>query len=42
MANFRDLLKKVKSEIKEVTPEDVDERLRRGDEFLVLDVREDD
>ncbi len=42
MANFRDLLKKVKSEIKEVTPEDVDERLRRGDEFLVLDVREDE
>ena len=42
MANFRDLLKKVKSEIKEVTPEDVDERLRRGDRFLILDVREDE
>jgi sulfur-carrier protein adenylyltransferase/sulfurtransferase len=42
MANFRDLLKRVQSEIKEVTPEDVDERLRRGDEFLLLDVREDD
>jgi len=42
MANFRDLLKKVKSEIKEVTPEDVDERLRRGDKFLLLDVREDE
>jgi sulfur-carrier protein adenylyltransferase/sulfurtransferase len=42
MANFRDLLKKVKSEIKEVTPEDVDERLRRGDGFLILDVREDE
>jgi len=40
MANFRDLLKKVKSEINEVTPEDVDERLRRGDKFLLLDVRE--
>jgi sulfur-carrier protein adenylyltransferase/sulfurtransferase len=42
MTNFRDLLSKVKSEIKEVTPEDVDERLRRGDEFLILDVREDE
>jgi sulfur-carrier protein adenylyltransferase/sulfurtransferase len=42
MANFRDLLKKVKSEIKEVTPEGVDERLRRGDRFLILDVREDE
>jgi sulfur-carrier protein adenylyltransferase/sulfurtransferase len=40
MSNFRDLLKKVKSEINEVTPEDVDERLRRGDDFLLLDVRE--
>ncbi len=40
MANFRDLLKKVKSEISEVTPEEVDERLRRGDRFLLLDVRE--
>jgi sulfur-carrier protein adenylyltransferase/sulfurtransferase len=42
MSNFRDLLKKVKSEIDEVTPEDVDERLRRGDDFLLLDVREND
>lgn len=42
MTNFRDLLKKVKSEIKEVTPEDVDERLRRGDRFFILDVREDE
>jgi molybdopterin/thiamine biosynthesis adenylyltransferase/rhodanese-related sulfurtransferase len=42
MTNFRDLLSKVKSEIKEVTPEDVDERLRRGDRFLILDVREDE
>jgi rhodanese-related sulfurtransferase len=42
MTNFRDLLSKVKSEIKEVTPEDVDERLRRGDKFLILDVREDE
>ena len=42
MTNFRDLLSKVKSEIKEVTPEDVDERLRRGDEFVILDVREDE
>jgi len=40
MTNFRDLLMKVKSEIKEVTPEGVDERLRRGDKFLILDVRE--
>ncbi len=38
--NFRDLLSKVKSEISEVNPEEVDERLHRGDDFLVLDVRE--
>ena len=42
MANFRDLLQKVKSEIKEVTPEQVNERLERGDKFLLLDVREND
>jgi sulfur-carrier protein adenylyltransferase/sulfurtransferase len=42
MTNFRDLLSKVKSEIKEVTPEDVDERLRRGEKFLILDVREEE
>ena len=42
MTNFRDLLSKVKSEIKEVTPEDVDQRLRQGDKFLILDVREDE
>ncbi len=40
MTNFRDLLKKVKSEIAEVTPEEVERRLKRGDRFSLLDVRE--
>ena len=40
MTNFRDLLKKVKSEIAEVTPEEVEQRLKRGDRFSLLDVRE--
>jgi molybdopterin/thiamine biosynthesis adenylyltransferase/rhodanese-related sulfurtransferase len=40
VTNFRDLLKKVKSEISEVTPEEVEERLKRGDRFSLLDVRE--
>ena len=40
MTNFRDLLKKVKSEIAEVTPEEVEKRLKRGDRFSILDVRE--
>jgi len=40
VTNFRDLLKKVKSEIAEVTPEQVEERLKRGDRFSILDVRE--
>ena len=42
MANFRDLLQRVKSEINEVEPEEVNERLRRGDKPRVLDVREQD
>ena len=40
MTNFRDLLKKVKAEIAEVTPEEVSERLERGERFSLLDVRE--
>src|SRR5918994_6118116 len=42
MANFRDLLRQVKSEILETTPEQVHERVERGDKPLLLDVREDD
>lgn len=40
MANFRDLLRQTRSEIEETTPETVHERLERGDEVRVLDVRE--
>jgi len=40
VTNFRDLLKKVKAEIAEVTPEEVSERLERGERFSLLDVRE--
>jgi sulfur-carrier protein adenylyltransferase/sulfurtransferase len=42
MANFRDLLKQVKAQIRETTPEEVYERLNRGERFEVLDVREED
>jgi molybdopterin/thiamine biosynthesis adenylyltransferase/rhodanese-related sulfurtransferase len=42
MANFRDLLKRVKAEITETSPEDVRARLEAGDEIFVLDVREDE
>jgi sulfur-carrier protein adenylyltransferase/sulfurtransferase len=42
MANFRDLLRQVKSEIPETTPEDVREQLDRGQPVSLLDVREQD
>jgi molybdopterin/thiamine biosynthesis adenylyltransferase/rhodanese-related sulfurtransferase len=42
MSNFRDLLKKVRSEIGEVTPEEVHERLGSGRRVQILDVREDE
>src|SRR5688572_26361008 len=42
MANFRDLLHKVKTEIKELTPQEVRERLQRGPKPAVLDIREQD
>lgn len=42
MTNFRDLLKQVKDEIDEVSAEEVRERLDRGDDFTILDVREQD
>ena len=42
MANFRDLLQKVKAEIKELTPQEVRERLQRGPKPAVLDIREQD
>ncbi len=42
MANFRELLNEVKSEIGETTPEDVRRRLEEGEDVQVLDVREQD
>ena len=42
MTNFRQLLKQVKSEIGESTPEEVREQLERGDRLNLLDVREPD
>lgn len=42
MANFRDLLQKVKGEIAEVSPEEVRDRLQRGARPHILDVREQD
>ncbi|MDQ5873934.1 MAG: ThiF family adenylyltransferase [Actinomycetota bacterium] len=42
MANFRDLLKQVKSEVSETTPEEVATRRERGEEINLLDVRESD
>jgi sulfur-carrier protein adenylyltransferase/sulfurtransferase len=41
MSNFRDLLAQVKAQIQETTPEDVQERLARGEPLKLLDVRED-
>jgi molybdopterin/thiamine biosynthesis adenylyltransferase/rhodanese-related sulfurtransferase len=40
MPNFRDLLRQVKSEIDETTPEEVRQRLERGERLALLDVRE--
>jgi molybdopterin/thiamine biosynthesis adenylyltransferase/rhodanese-related sulfurtransferase len=40
MANFRDLLARVKAEIEETSAEDVKRRLERGDHPILLDVRE--
>lgn len=37
---FQELIKKVKSEIKEMTPEEVKERVEAGEPWMVLDVRE--
>ena len=42
MTNFRELLDQVKRSIAETTPEEVDRRLRAGEKFAILDVREDD
>jgi sulfur-carrier protein adenylyltransferase/sulfurtransferase len=42
MSNFRDLLKQVKDEIAEVTPEQVREKLSQGLAVRLLDVREDE
>lgn len=42
MTNFRDLLREARSQVDEATPEQVHERLARGDAFEVLDVREPD
>ncbi len=42
MANFRDLLRQVKSEIKELSPEELKQRLDAGDSPRLLDVREQD
>lgn len=40
MANFRDLFHQVRTEIRESDPEDVKERLERGEPVVLLDVRE--
>ena len=40
MANFRDLLRQVKEEVGETTPEAVKDRLDGGDKLSLLDVRE--
>ena len=42
MPSFRDLLRAVKAEIEETTPEEVRARLDAGDRLQVLDVREQD
>jgi molybdopterin/thiamine biosynthesis adenylyltransferase/rhodanese-related sulfurtransferase len=42
MSNFRDLLRQVKAQIKETSPEEVYERLDRGASFAILDVREEE
>ncbi len=40
MTNFRDYLQRVRGAITEVAPDEVNERLRRGDKIRILDVRE--
>jgi sulfur-carrier protein adenylyltransferase/sulfurtransferase len=42
MANFRDLLRQVKSEIQELSPEELKQRLEAGERPRLLDVREQD
>src|SRR5919108_2898520 len=42
MSNFRDLLREVKQQIRETTPEEVRARLERGEPLELLDVRESD
>jgi molybdopterin/thiamine biosynthesis adenylyltransferase/rhodanese-related sulfurtransferase len=42
MSNFRELLEQVRSSIREVAPEAVDQRLKAGESFVLLDVREQD
>jgi sulfur-carrier protein adenylyltransferase/sulfurtransferase len=42
MSNFRDLYRRVRSEIDETIPEEVYERLDRGATFAILDVREEE
>src|SRR2546423_13127458 len=40
MANFRDLLRRVKADTSEATPEEVKARLGAGEKLVFLDVRE--
>jgi sulfur-carrier protein adenylyltransferase/sulfurtransferase len=42
MSNFRDLLRKTKSEIDEISPEDLKDRLQGGPKPRLLDIREQD
>jgi molybdopterin/thiamine biosynthesis adenylyltransferase/rhodanese-related sulfurtransferase len=42
MANFRDLLRRVRAEISETSPEEVNEKLEQGRRIELLDVRERD
>jgi sulfur-carrier protein adenylyltransferase/sulfurtransferase len=42
MSNFRDLLREVRAEVGEATPEEVRARLEAGDDLQLLDVREED
>jgi sulfur-carrier protein adenylyltransferase/sulfurtransferase len=42
MSNFRELFRKVRSEIPETTPEEVSARLQAGDGVRLLDVREEE
>lgn len=42
MSNFRELLRRAKADVGEVTPQQIKERLDRRDRFQLLDVREQD